>query len=91
MTLSILIALAAAQAPDEQAAHFPRAAEFLERDWALSHWAVKTFDADGDGRVSIDEAQPALRLFREIADGNRDGRITPYEYDRAREYIIARY
>ena len=28
--------------------------------------------------------------FEEMADGNRDGRVTAYEYDRAREFIEAR-
>jgi hypothetical protein len=41
--------------------------------------------------ISIDEAQPAARAFKDIADGDRDGRVTPYEYQRAREFILARY
>ena len=55
------------------------------------HWAVKTFDANGDGAISVAEAQPAAQAFRDIADGDGDGRVTPYEYERAREFIVARY
>ena len=53
--------------------------------------ARKSFDADRDGILSDAEAQPAAQRFREIADGDGDGRVTTYEYDRAREFVIARY
>lgn len=69
----------------------PRAIELFERDWALMHWGRKHHDEDGDGRISIAEANKAAAMFKDIADGDRDGRVTPYEYDRAREFIIARY
>ena len=48
-------------------------------------------DANGDGIISVAEAQPAALEFKQIADGDGDGRVTPYEYERAREFIIARY
>jgi len=69
----------------------PRAVELFDRDWVLMQWAKKTFDSNRDGIISIEEAQPAASAFRQIADANGDGRITPYEYARAREYILARY
>lgn len=69
----------------------PRAIELFERDWALMHWATKHFDPDADGVISVREANAAALKFKEIADGDRDGQVTPYEYDRAREFIIARY
>ena len=88
----LLIAAAAPDAPPPRPADFnPRAVELFERDWVLMHWAVKRFDADGDGAISIAEAQPAARAFRDIADGDGDGRITPYEFERAREFLVARY
>jgi len=69
----------------------PRAVELFQRDWVLNQWAKRKFDADRDGLISVAEAQPAARAFKEIADGDRDGRVTPYEYERAREFILARY
>jgi len=92
MVALVLIAAfqAAAPQPASQSAN-PRAIELFERDWVLNQWAKRMFDADGDGAISLDEAQPAARAFKEIADGDRDGRVTPYEYERAREFILARY
>ena len=69
----------------------PRAVELFERDWVLNEWAKRQFDANRDGVISVEEAQPAARAFKEIADGDRDGRVTPFEYQRAREFILARY
>jgi len=90
--LGILALLAAAQ-PVQQAsaAVNPRAVELFEKDWVLMQWARRVFDANHDGIISVAEAQPAAAAFRDIADGNGDGRVTPYEYDRAREFILARY
>jgi hypothetical protein len=92
IALLALIAAAAPDAPPSTDADFnPRAAELFERDWVLMHWAVKRFDANGDGAISLIEAQPAAEAFRDIADGDGDGRVTPYEFARAREFIVARY
>ena len=92
MIAMILVAAlqAAAAQPASQLAN-PRAVELFERDWVLNQWAKRVFDADGDGVISVTEAQPAARAFKEIADGDRDGRVTPNEYQRAREFILARY
>jgi hypothetical protein len=92
MIAMILVAAvqAAAAQPASQPAN-PRAVELFERDWVLNQWAKRVFDADGDGVISVAEAQPAARAFKEIADGDRDGRVTPNEYQRAREFILARY
>lgn len=89
---ALFLALAAFQAaqPAPQPVN-PRAVELFERDWALMQWAKRIFDSDRDGIISIGEAQGAARAFRDIADGDSDGRVTPYEYDRAREFILARY
>lgn len=67
------------------------AVELFERDWVLMQWAKRTYDANHDGIISVAEAQPAASAFREIADADGDGRVTPYEYSRAREFILARY
>ena len=93
MVVSFLMLLAAQEAPRPAAnASFnPRAVELFERDWVLNQWAKSRFDANGDGIISVAEAQPAALKFKEIADGDGDGRVTPYEYDRARDFILARY
>ena len=86
---AILLFLAAAA---EAAPPFnPRAVELVERDWVLMQWAKRLYDSNRDGVISIEEAQPAAAAFREIADGDGDGRVTTYEYDRAREFILARH
>ena len=90
LALAIPAAAAGAQ-PRPDAQLNPRAIELFERDWALMHWGVKYHDRNGDGAISLAEANAAAVAFKDIADGNSDGQVTPYEYDRAREFIIARY
>ena len=82
---------AALQASVQTAEFYPRALELFERDWILMQWGVRQFDANRDGVLSAAEAQPAAQTFKAIADGDGDGRVTTYEYDRAREFIAARY
>jgi hypothetical protein len=90
-TLILLLAAQAAPASAATASFNPRAVELFERDWVLNQWARRMFDVNGDGVISVDEAQPAAMKFKEIADGDGDGRVTPYEYGRARDFILARY
>jgi hypothetical protein len=68
----------------------PRANELFDRDPLLQAWALRVYDANHDGWLTLFEAQPALSAFKDIADGDRDGRVTTYEYDRAKEFIAAR-
>ena len=94
--LASIMALAAAveaapQAQPSQANFNPRAIELFERDWVLMQWGRKQFDANGNGILSREEAQAASVAFKAMADGDKDGRVTTYEYDRAREFILARY
>jgi hypothetical protein len=90
-----LPAAAAAAAQQPTSASYrgnPSAARAIfERDWVLMNWALKKFDFNRDILLSPAEAEAAARAFREIADGNGDGRITPEEYRAAREFILARY
>jgi hypothetical protein len=88
-----LLASAPAAAQLSQASNlpYPRANELFERDWVLMDWALRKFDSNHDGILSPAEAQPAAFAFKRIADGDGDGRVTPYEYGRAREYILARF
>lgn len=69
----------------------PRAIELFERDPRLMQWALAMFDADADGHLSILEADKAAADFKSIADGNRDGRVTPREYRAAVDFVVARW
>ncbi len=83
---------AAPPAPAPAPAAFnPNANLLFDRDAVLRAWAVARFDRNGDGWLTLFEAQPALNAFQEIADGDRDGRVTTAEYRRAKEFIVARY
>ena len=69
----------------------PRVIEPFEQDWVLMDWALRFHDEDGNVRLSLAEAEAAAAAFKTMADHDKDGRLTPYEYDRAREFLIARY
>ena len=62
----------------------------FDRDVVLKQWAVRTYDSNRDGWLTLYEAQGALAAFKDLADGDRDGRVTTYEYDRAKEFIASR-
>ena len=88
--IGLLIGLAA-QASMASATLNPNANELFDRDPLLRDWAVRHYDRNGDGWLTLYEAQPAILAFRDIADGDGDGRITVYEYRRAKEFIAARW
>jgi hypothetical protein len=90
LALALLPAAAADRADDYRLVN-PKAIELFERDPKLMQWAVSYFDTDRDGRLSIREADAAARQFKRIADGDRDGQVTPSEYRAAREFIVARW
>lgn len=69
----------------------PRAIELFERDPKLMHWGLSFFDTDRDGHLSIREADLAALQFKRIADGDKDGRVTPSEYRAALDFIVARW
>ena len=69
----------------------PRAMQLFDRDADLKAWAIKRFDANHDGWLTLFEAQPAFAEFKAIADADRDGRVTTYEFARAKEFIAARW
>ncbi len=90
--LLLLASAVAAQQPVPASSRAgPQALSLFERDWVLMNWALKSFDTDRDILLSPAEAAAAARAFRQIADGNGDGRITPEEYRAARAFILARY
>jgi hypothetical protein len=66
----------------------PAAQPLFERDWVLMNWALKQYDADRDILLEPDEAQAAAEAFRNMADTNKDGRVTPDEYRVARQLIL---
>lgn len=88
--MGLIIGLAA-QASLASAPLNPHANALFDRDPQLKAWALKLFDANRDGWLTLFEAQPALAKFKEIADSNRDGRVTTHEYRRAKEFIAARW
>lgn len=69
----------------------PRAIELFERDAALMGWALRLYDANRDGHLSILEADTAAAEFKRIADGDVDGKVTPTEYRSASGFIAARW
>ena len=69
----------------------PRAIELFERDPKLMQWGLSFFDTDRDGHLSIREADLAALQFKRIADGDKDGRVTPSEYRSAFDFIVARW
>lgn len=95
--LSIVCALAAGAAdlpsvePPSAELRYPYANELFDRDPALKAWAVRLHDRNRDGWLTLYEAQPAMEEFRQIADGNGDGRVTTYEYRTATAFIRARW
>ena len=98
MMLPLLLVSAAVAAPTTEptpatisTVAAPEAAQLFERDWVLMNWALKFYDRDKDILLEPGEAAAAAAEFRKLADGNGDGRITPYEYRQAREFILARY
>ena len=85
------IALAAQPQPSAQTASLnPHATELFDRDPVLRDWAVRRFDSNRDGWLTLYEAQPAVARFKQIADADGDGRVTIREYEEAKAFVLAR-
>lgn len=67
------------------------AMSLFEKDWVLMGWALKRHDRDHDAVLNPVEAASAAAEFRDIADGDGDGRVSRLEYRQARDFIVARY
>jgi len=91
MAFPILFLAAAAAASTPTAPVVPAAAQLFERDWVLMNWALKYHDSNRDILLEPEEAASAAADFRNMADTNGDGRVTPAEYRDARAFILARY
>jgi hypothetical protein len=91
LVLAFVAAPALAQPTPASLKQAPAALSLFERDWVLMNWALKFYDKDRDILLEPAEAQAASDEFRKIADADNDGRVTPYEYRQAREFILARY
>lgn len=93
--ISLLASLALAAAPlsasANQAAFNPRAGDLIASDARLKQWAVRLYDSNRDGWLTLYEAQPAVAAFRDIADANHDGRVTVREFEAGVAFISARY
>ena len=89
---ALIALLFAATPPTSAAAPFnPRAIELIESDPALKQWALRIYDTNHDGWLSLYEAQPAVAAFRDIADGDHDQRVTVREFESGLAFIRARY
>jgi hypothetical protein len=80
----------AAQGPPARLAATPAALDLFEQDWVLMNWALKHYDRNGDILLEPGEAETAAAAFRNLADANRDGRVTVDEYRAARALILSR-
>ena len=91
--VTLLLALAAAPAisAGTPAGLNPHAAELFDRDPVLNAWAVQAFDRNRDGWLTSYEAQPAVATFKEMADTDRNGRVTVQEFEAARAFVQARF
>lgn len=87
----LLASIQAVAQPVRQASVNPRANELFDREPVLKAWALRIYDRNHDGWLTLYEAQAAADSFREIADGNRDGRVSVSEYAAAIDFVRARY
>ena len=77
--------------PVRRASVNPRANELFDREPVLKAWALRIHDRNHDGWLTLYEAQAAADSFRDLADGNRDGRVSVSEYAAAIDFVRARY
>lgn len=93
MMLELILGMAAAAQPAggaQPASLNPHATELFDRDPLLKSWAVRRFDRNGDGWLTLYEAQPALAELKDMADADGDGRVTVREFEEAKAFIVAR-
>lgn len=86
----LLASPALAQTPASVSAN-PRAIELFRSDWVLMDWGLRFHDRDRDAELSNAEADAGARAFKDLADADGDGRVTPQEFAAARQFLLARY
>jgi hypothetical protein len=69
----------------------PRVLELFDREPQLKQWALRIFDRNRDGWLTLFEAQSAANEFRDIADEDGDGQVSVREYSAALDFIRVRY
>jgi len=89
--LIVLLLISGAAATDGYSLVNPRAIELFEHEPQLMDWALARFDSDGDGYLSIFEADKAANEFKAIADGDKDGQVTPAEFRAGLDFVVARW
>lgn len=90
MALAAAVQVPAAPAPDPAGLN-PYAVELFQRDPRLKSWALRVHDRNRDGWLTLYEAQVAVNAFKELADADRDGRVTVGEFREAKAFVVARY
>ena len=85
--MSLILLLAAAAVADVN----PDATALFDRDPVLNRWAIARFDANADGWLTLYEAQSALGELKNLADVDRDGRVSVREYEDAKSFLVARF
>ena len=69
--LAMIIALVGQAAIVASTPVNPNANALFDRDVVLKQWAVRTYDSNRDGWLTLYEAQGALAAFKDLADGDR--------------------
>ena len=91
--IAVLSLLLAAAPPAAQASlqPTPAALQIVRARLGADELGAQILRPDRDILLEPGEAQAAAEAFRQIADANGDGRVTPQEYRAARAFILARY
>ena len=88
---SVLLSLLLQAAAATGAPFNPNANALFERDSELKAWAVRLYDGNRDGWLTLYEAQEAALAFKRLADSDRDGRVSVNEFGNAREFVRVRW
>lgn len=86
VSAGVVIAQDAPKAPERPAGDHPRRAEMMA---IMAELSFEKIDANGDGKVTLEEFQaamaPVIKKRFETMDANKDGVVTKEEMQQARE------